>query len=93
MAFQIQKPEKEKIEFTNQTNIPVIVSFSTYGEMRPLWFQVGDIKVKIDRVYSSKDVSIFGQKFDCGVVVNDREQRIELTYYRRENVWTIKNFK
>jgi hypothetical protein len=54
---------------------------------------VGDIKVKIDQIFWHKPNFMFGEIYYCGIVVNDIVQRIELTYHKDENVWTIKEMK
>lgn len=70
------------------TEIPVIVSFSTKGDMLPLYIRYEGERYQI---LSAQELEVIGpiKEFLCIINVYGRKKQIKLTYYPREQIWTI----
>lgn len=83
------------IDTSSNTIVPVICSYSTTGECKPLYFSYPEktgefIRVKIDRVESTKPNSIFGMIYTCIVTIQDTQQKVYLYFLKDFNQWSLR---
>ena len=68
--------------------LPVIASFDTDGNMKPLYFRLyGQSHHVISYMVRARYANTID--FNCKFCLDDKEHFILLTYHRLENVWTI----
>lgn len=73
----------------NVIPVPVIATFSKGGEVRPLYFSVEEIRIKIDNI-KWKQRRMDCIEFRCEITLSDRVDEVRLYYYTREQIWTLK---
>lgn len=75
---------------SNLICVPVIATFNSAGEIRPLYFSLEGLRLKIDNIKfvdrSRSEVIVFR----CEVTFSDRVQQITLHYHKRDAIWTMK---
>ncbi len=69
------------------TLVPVIASYSTAGEIRPLYVRIEDISYKIVSCKFISSVALL--RFKCQIIDNNILRPLELTYHPKEFIWTI----
>lgn len=75
------------IHFPNLKPIQAVISFSTDGQMKPIYLCIDGITLK---VASSKQFIEFGSPvFVCQVIDDDTLKEVKVHYHKTENVWTI----
>lgn len=85
--------DQEKEPFACNSNlvcVPVIASFNAAGKIRPLYFAIEDIRLKIDNIRFVDERMRETPVFECEVTFSDRVQQVTLIYHKRENIWTMK---
>lgn len=85
-SFKTELPEKE----SNQIPVPVIATFSKDGKMRPIYFSVEGLRLKIDHIKWQNDSAVWGHQYRCEVTLGDRVEEVDLYYYKTSSVWTMK---
>lgn len=95
MPFYTPPIESESIEIPENTCVPVIASYNTQGQCRPLYFQYacpdGTLRtISIDKVLSVTDTRIFGLSYHCAVTVDNCRRYVDLFYHTKPAKWTIK---
>ena len=74
--------------------VPVIASFSSKGEIKPLYVSVSGVQLKIENFTIENDRDFVWSNFFCVVIDNDIKNRIKLCYHFQEHAWFIDmNFK
>lgn len=74
----------------SMTIVPVIVSFSDEGKVRPLYLGVGRESYKIFSSYElDSDPFCPVRVYRCEFDDHGRNRQIELTYHSRSRFWTI----
>lgn len=74
--------------------VPVIASFSSKGEIKPLYVSVSGVQLKIENFTIENDRDFVWSNFFCVVIDNDIKKRIKLCYHFQEHAWFIDmNFK
>lgn len=94
MAAIIHDQNKEP--FTCNGNIlcvPVIATFNISGDIKPLYFSVEGIRLKIDNIRYINSNNKEKPVFKCEVTFSDRVQEVTLTYHKRQDVWTMDKIK
>ena len=86
----------DTLDVSQNTVIPVICSYNTKGECRPICFrytfQNGDTeKVSIDRIEYSKPNSVFGTIYCCLVTVAGAQRYVYLYYHDKTRTWSLRN--
>ena len=68
--------------------VPVIASFDSKGQIRPLYVRIDEASYKI---YSCFLRNRFANllEFSCQILVEQYQKPLLLTYYRAEEVWGI----
>lgn len=95
MPFHTANPQpKETINLTYRHTVPVIASFSASGDCVPVYFRYtfSDgtyTDIAIDRV-ENVDKRFRQTTYICDVTVNDARQRVTLTHFREDGLWTLK---
>lgn len=98
MPFYTQKPIPEEIIDTRlNTFVPVIASYNTKGQCKPLYFQFtypdGQTEaIAIDRVISVDCTSVYGAIYHCAVTICDCRRYVDLFYHYKPHRWTIKKW-
>ena len=67
--------------------VPVIASYNTAGEIRPLYVRIEDISYKIVSCKFISSVALL--RFKCQIIDNNILRPLELTYHPKEFIWTI----
>ena len=73
---------------THMRCIPVIVSFSTEGEMKPLYTVINSVQLKIESYI--QEIPHEGKNwiiFHCSVIDNNIRKQIKLHYCVNEHAW------
>ena len=95
MSFNTAKPQPKKtIDLIYNRTLPVIASFRARGDCVPVYFRYtfSDgtyTDVAIDRVVDT-DKRFRQTTYICDVTVNGIRQRVELTHFREDGLWTLK---
>lgn len=84
------------LDVSKNTVVPVICSYNTKGECRPICFRYtfpnGDTeKVSIDRIECSKPNSVFGTIYKCLVTVAGAQRYVYLYYHDKTHTWSLRN--
>lgn len=86
----------DTLDVSKNTAIPVICSYNSKGECKPLCFRYtyenGDSeKVTIDRIEYSKPNSCFGTIYRCIVTINNAQRYVSLYYHDKTHTWSLRN--
>lgn len=83
-------PADDALKIENDPNyiVPVIASFSTNGDVQPLYFQFDDKTIKIFSVHWCKK-QFNTYYFECTAMFDNFLREINLTYYPDKNCWTM----
>ncbi len=86
----------DTLDVSNNTVIPMICSYNTNGECKPICFRYthvnGDTeKVTIDRIEYSKPNSVFGTIYRCLVTVAGSQRYVSLYYHDKTRTWSLRN--
>lgn len=86
----------DTLDVSQNTAIPVICSYNSQGECKPLCFRYtyenGDTeKVSIDRIEYSKHNSVFGTIYRCLVTVAGSQRYVSLYYHDKTRTWSLRN--
>ncbi|MCR5101219.1 MAG: hypothetical protein K6B41_07670 [Butyrivibrio sp.] len=76
------------IDYISPHLVPVIASFDTAGEIRPLYVRIDNKSRKIHS-YRIKNKFRNSIDFECQVEYEDRIVRVIVSYYKSEDVWGI----
>lgn len=81
-------------EYNNQTIIPVIATFDTDGNVKPLFVRIKGEEYKILSSWMNPEDSFSGIKnnilvFRCKIEVRGYAREIKITFWGNERVWTI----
>ncbi|MCR4587163.1 MAG: hypothetical protein K5682_02035 [Lachnospiraceae bacterium] len=77
-------------DYTGEKLIPVIASFDTKGNVRPLYVRMEGIPRKI-RSFALQTRFHNAMEFYCMVELEEagRQVPLQLTYYFEEKIWTV----
>ena len=78
---------KDNFDCTNSIVVPVIASFSTDGNIKPLYVRIYGASYKIDSSWMSCNF-INTIDFTCKVIDGDSLKPLLLTYHRKEGMWS-----
>ena len=81
---------EDTLDVTNNVIVPVICSYNTQGECKPICFRYDNEKVMIDRVEYSKPNSIFGMIYRCLVTVSGTQKYISLYFNDKTHQWSLR---
>ena len=71
--------------------VPVIASFDSDGNVKPLYVRIGEESLKVfSAIVKSSTAEIM--TFRCQVVDGDTLKPLELSYHSRESLWAIPRF-
>lgn len=68
--------------------VPVIASFSSKGELVPLYTTINGVKLKIEQPFITREMHEWIH-FTCFVVDNNIRKQIQLMYKTSESVWFV----
>lgn len=92
-----QKPKSQKIQIDTEKNkfVPVIVSYDTNGNCKPIYFRyihnTGESEtIKIDYVNYSKPNSFYGMYYYCFVTIQEVQLPIVLFHIYESNRWALR---
>lgn len=96
MPFTYTDMISDTLDVSQNTVIPVICSYNTKGECRPICFRYtylnGDTeKVTIDRIEYSKPNSVFGTIYRCVVTVAGAQRYVSLYFHDKTHTWSLRN--
>lgn len=74
----------------NLIPVPVIASFNAEGELRPLYFSVEGLRLKVDNIRFTDKRMCDIIEFRCEVTFIDRVQSVTLRYHKRQGRWMMK---
>lgn len=77
-------------ENEDQIPVPVIATFSKDGKILPLYFSVEGIRLKIDHIKWQNEQNLWGNQYRCEVTLGDRVEEVDLYYYKKNSIWTMK---
>lgn len=91
--MRTNNPEDDKtaplITNTKMIPVPVIASYTADGKIRPLYFSLEDLQIKIDNVKWQDNRMVSNLKFRCEITLSDRVEEIDLFFFRNECIWTM----
>ena len=70
--------------------IPVIASFNTKGDIKPLYVMVDGIQLKVIECYEVHKDSAFDKTYNCIVSDNKICKNVQLHYSLTLHNWTLK---
>lgn len=74
------------LDTPNLRCVPVIASFSSNGEIAPLYTNINSIQLKIESFKIKNEFDLWIQ-FSCKVIDNNIQKQIILIYNTREHAW------
>ena len=96
MPFFNSEPKRSfKLDLTKNKYVPVIASYDTEGNCKPLYFRYAYLDdmsetVAIDRVEKVVPVSFYGVNYYCVVTIQDTQMMIVLYFLKEENKWALR---
>lgn len=93
----INNTPKQKFSLDLEKNkyVPVIASYDTKGNCRPLYFRYNhpdgtSEKIAIDRIEKIMPNSLFGFNYYCIVTINDMQMMVVLFHSNDDHKWALR---
>ena len=85
-APRLELTEEEK----NQVPVPVIATFSKDGKVKPVYFSIEGIRLKVDHIKWQDERAVWGNQYRCEVTLGDRVEEVDLYYYKTDCICTMR---
>lgn len=75
--------------YNHLTIVPVIASFDTNGNIKPIYVRINNESLKIISAINYSESTFNVVEYSCKVIDGDYIKPLSLTYHAQDRIWTI----